>query len=295
MKASVIVVSYNRAFLLYHCIEKILSQSAEDYEVILVDDGSTDETKELPSKIDDPRFVYLRNRKKMGQPIARNRGINKARGDVVVFVDSDVLVDKNFVGDHLKLHERNDKLIVQGMVRHIKSPRDYGKSTLLIDGLCLSGLVTQNVSVRKKHLEEVGGFDESFGDIMGYMDVEIGRRLKGIGLGTVYAWRSCLCWHVDGYETDQRLCSVFNKSYQRGKNAVRFSKMYGKGVAFRHLKKSYVYLITRLFGTHQWVEGKGLRYLLSHKDSFLFPFIKWLMKYHYRAKGIAEALNEYDI
>ncbi len=292
MKASVIVVSYNRASLLSHCIDKLLDQSVEGYEVIVVDDGSTDATKELMGKVDDVNFIYLRNRRKMGQPTSRNIGIKKASGEVIIFVDSDVLVDKDFIKDHLKLHQRNNRLIVQGMVRHIKNLRDYGKPSMLIDGLCLSGLITQNVSVKKKYLKEVGGFNESFGNTMGYMDVELGRRLKGIGLSTVYAWRRCVGWHVDGYETDERLKAVFIKAYERGKNAVQFSKMYGRNVAARHLKRNYVYLITHLFGTDQWVEDKGLKYLLSHKDSFIFSFLKWIMKYHYRAKGIAEALNE---
>jgi len=223
-------------------VEKLLDQSAEDYEVIVVDDGSTDATFELMSKIHDSRFIHLRNKENMGQPLARNRGIKKAKGDVIIFVDSDVLVDENFIKDYLKLHEKNNRLIVQGMVRHIKKLQDYGRFTLRIDGLCLVGLVTQNVSVRKKWLEEVGGLDESFGNIMGYEDIEMGRRLKGIGHSTVYAWRSCLAWHVDGYETDERLKSVFSKAYMFGKNAVRFSRMYGKRVAARHLKKNYVYL-----------------------------------------------------
>lgn len=292
MRGSVIVVSYNRAFLLSHCVEKLLDQSAEDYELIVVDDGSTDRTKELMRKIKDPRFIYIRNDKKMGQPVSRNKGIKKARGDIIIFIDSDVLVDENFVKDHLHLHERNDRLIVQGMVRHIREVKDFGKSTILIDGFCLAGIITQNVSVRKKYFVEVGGFDESFGDTMGYMDVEIGRRLRGISLSTIYAWKSCIGWHVDGYETDKRLKSVFSKAYERGKNAVRFSKMYGKHVAARHLKKNYVYLITRLFGTDQWVEDKGVKYILSHRDSFIYPILKWVIKYHYRAKGIREAMKE---
>ncbi|MEA1913002.1 MAG: glycosyltransferase family 2 protein [candidate division WOR-3 bacterium] len=292
MKASAIVVSYNRGVILSHCIDKLLKQTATNYEVIVVDDGSTDETKELMEKIKDPRFKYYRNEKKMGQPYARNRGIKEAKGEIIIFVDSDVLVDRKFINDHLRLHKKDDKLIVQGMVRHIKKTEDYGKSSLLIDGFCLAGLITQNVSVKKKWLEEAGGFDESFVGIMGYMDVEIGRRLKGLGLKTIYAFRSCLAWHLDGYETEERIRAVFDKSYQRGKNAVKLSEKYGKRVAARHLKKSYVDFITKLFGTEQWVENKGVDYLIIHRDSFLFPILKWIMKYHYRGKGIRKAIKE---
>ena len=292
-KASVIVVTYNRATILSYCIEKLLDQSAAHYEVLVIDDGSTDSTADLMKKIKNKRFRYFRNKEKKGQPHARNKGIKHARGDIIIFVDSDVLVDKNFIHDHINLHKRRDRLIVQGMVRHIRKIEDYGKANWKIDGLCLAGLITQNVSVKKKHLIEAGGFDESFGNTMGYMDVEIGRRLKcNLALKTVYALRSCLAWHFDGYETTDKINSIIQKSYERGKNAVRFSRKFGKSVAARHVKRSYVDFITKLFGTEQWVEDKGLKYLTDHKNGFSYPFLKWIIKYHYRNKGISAALKE---
>lgn len=293
MKASAIVVTYNRASILTKCVEKLLRQTADDYEVIVIDDGSTDFTQKAMRKIKNKRFRYFRNKEKRGQPYARNKGINKSKGDIIIFVDSDVLVGENFILDHIELHKKRDKLIVQGMVRHIRKIEDYGKANWKIDGLCLSGLITQNVSVKKKHLIEAGGFDESFGDTMGYMDAEIGRRLKqNHGLKTVYAYRKCLAWHFDGFETDERIISIMKKSYERGKNAVRFARKHGKSVAARHVKKSYAGFITKLFGTEHWAEKKGLNYLISHKNSFSYPFLKWILKYHYRDKGIREALAE---
>jgi glycosyltransferase involved in cell wall biosynthesis len=292
VKVSVIVVSYNRAHLLSHCVEKLLLQRFDDYQLIVIDDGSTDETPKVMERIKNPKLTYIRYEDNKGQPFVRNKGIEKADGEIIVFVDSDVLVDENFIADHVKLQCKRDKLIVQGLVRHIKKVEDFGMFTLRIDGLCLAGLVTQNVSVKKKWLEEVGGLETSFGNTMGYEDIELGRRLKKIGVKTVYAWRSCLAWHVDGYNTEERLNSVFNKSYQFGKNAVLFSRMHGRNVAARHLKKNYVYFINKLFGTRYWVEDKGINYLFKHRNSLLAPFIKEIIKYYYRDKGIREALAE---
>lgn len=293
MNASVIVVTYNRASILNHCIEKLLKQSADDYEVIVIDDGSSDSTRDVMKKVNDKHFRYFRNDEKKGQPHARNRGIKNSKGDIIIFVDSDVLVGKDFVRDHINLHKKRKNLIVQGMVRHIRKMEEYGKPNWKIDGLCLAGLITQNVSVKKKYLIEAGGFDESFGDTMGYMDVEIGRRLKKIfALKTVYAYRSCFAWHFDGCETTEKIKSIMKKSYERGKNAVRFSDKFGKRVAARHLKKNYADLITKLFGTELWAEKKGLTYLISHKNGFSYPLLKWIIKYHYRSKGIRDALTE---
>jgi len=292
MKASVIVVSYNRAHLLSHCVEKLLHQNFDDYQLIVIDDGSTDETGKMMEEIKNPKLTHIRYEENKGQPFVRNKGIEEAVGEIIIFVDSDVLVDRDFVRDHVKLQGKRDKIIVQGLVRHIKKVEDYGIFTLRIDGLCLAGLVTQNVSVKKKWLEEVGGLETTFGTTMGYEDIELGRRLKKIGLKTVYAWRSCLAWHVDGYNTDERLDTVFNKSYQFGKNAVLFSRLHGKNVGARHLKKNYVYFINKLFGTKYWVEDKGINYLFKHRNSILAPFLKEIIKYHYRGKGIREALED---
>jgi glycosyltransferase involved in cell wall biosynthesis len=288
----VIVVSYNRAHLLSFCVEKLLHQRFDDYQLIVIDDGSTDETPRIMERIKHPKLTFIRYQENKGQPVVRNKGIEEAGGEIIIFVDSDVLVDRNFIRDHVRLQGKRDKLIVQGLVRHIRKIESYGKFTLRIDGLCLAGLVTQNVSVKKKYLEEVGGLETSFGTTMGYEDIELGRRLKKIGLKTLYAWRSCLAWHVDGYNTDERLNSVFNKSYQFGKNAVLFSRMYGRNVAARHMKKNYVYLINKIFGTKYWVEDKGVNYLFKHHNSLLAPFLKEIIKYHYRGKGIREALED---
>ena len=291
MKASVVVPTYNRESILLQCIDKLLNQSVRDYEVLIIDDGSTDSTEYGLRTIENSRFRYLRNKRKRGPTKARNKGIANSKGEVIIFVDSDVLVDKNFIRDHINIHKRRDRLIVQGLVRHIRKLEDYGKFNLRIDGLCLAGLITQNVSVKKNYLLEVGGFDESFGDTMGYMDVEIGRRLKEkLGLKTVYAFKKCLAWHFDGYETNEKIISIMEKSYERGKNAVKFAGKYGRAVGARHVKKSYVDLIINILGTEQWVETKGMDYMLDHRNGLSYPFLKWIIKYHYRSKGIKEAL-----
>ena len=106
MKATAVVVTYNRASILNHCIEKLLAQSVDDYEVIVIDDGSSDSTRDVMKKIKDKRFRYFRNKEKKGQPYARNKGIKHSKGDIIIFVDSDVLVDKNFIRDHIKLHKK---------------------------------------------------------------------------------------------------------------------------------------------------------------------------------------------
>ena len=112
MKVSVIVPTYNRKWVLPYTLRRLLAQDYRDMEIIVVDDGSTDGTEKLP----ELQFVrYMRLPKREGEPFARNRGVEIATGELIVFVDSDVLVDRRFVSDHVWYHMRDDKLIVQGV------------------------------------------------------------------------------------------------------------------------------------------------------------------------------------
>ncbi|MFL6333560.1 MAG: glycosyltransferase family 2 protein [Pyrinomonadaceae bacterium] len=86
---SVVIPTYNRAPLLGRSIRSVLAQCFEDFEVIVVDDGSTDETAEVVAAFDDPRVSYVRLARNTGAGAARNVGIRLARGKFLAFQDSD--------------------------------------------------------------------------------------------------------------------------------------------------------------------------------------------------------------
>ena len=85
---SIILPSFNRAEQLMKAIDSVLGQTFTDFEVIIVDDGSTDNTKESIRALTDPRINYF-YKKNEERSIARNFGITKARGNYVNFLDSD--------------------------------------------------------------------------------------------------------------------------------------------------------------------------------------------------------------
>lgn len=86
---SVIIPTYNRAALVGRAIGSVLAQSAGDLELIVVDDGSGDDTAAVVRAIRDPRLVYLPQPRNRGVSAARNIGIRAARGAWVAFLDSD--------------------------------------------------------------------------------------------------------------------------------------------------------------------------------------------------------------
>ncbi len=101
MKISVIIPTLNRANLLPRAVYSVLNQSYRNLELIIVDDGSTDNTREFLRSLDDPRvkIIYQENK---GVSAARNRGIYESKGDLIALLDS----DDEWLKDKLKVHIR---------------------------------------------------------------------------------------------------------------------------------------------------------------------------------------------
>lgn len=107
IKFSIIIPVYNVNNLLAECIDSILSQDYKNYEVILIDDGSTDGSGAIcDSYSEEYSFIYCYHQKNQGQAIARNNGLKQCRGDYVIFIDSDDFLPNNCV---LSEAEKNTK------------------------------------------------------------------------------------------------------------------------------------------------------------------------------------------
>lgn len=186
---SVILPTYNRAYILKRAIDSVLAQTYPNFELIVIDDGSTDNTMELLSHYHDPRLVVLAPGKRGGAAAARNRGIEVAKGDYVAFQDSD---DEWFL-------EKLDR-----QVTHIESYPDASVS--VCGSLCVPVEVnavgyrgadilrrvgafmtlmrygnqfsTPAWLIRRSKLDQVGPFDESF---LTWEDWELSMRLDAIG------------------------------------------------------------------------------------------------------------------
>jgi len=86
---SVVIPTYNRAHLIGKAIQSVFNQSYQDFEIIIIDDGSTDNTEEIIKGYKDKRINYIKHERNQGISAARNIGIKKARGEYIAFLDSD--------------------------------------------------------------------------------------------------------------------------------------------------------------------------------------------------------------
>ena len=169
MQISVIIPTYNRAERLGKAIDSVLDQSHQEFELIIVDDGSDDNTAEMIESYSSD-IVYLRQ-KKSGPAAARNRGIEKARYDLLAFLDSDDWFAKNKLEIQMEAMNRNPSYLISHTqetwyrngnilnqkVKHRKNSGDIFKQSL---ELCAVGMST--VMIRRETFERYGLFDEDF-------------------------------------------------------------------------------------------------------------------------------------
>lgn len=169
MKAvSVIIPTYNRAALLKKAIDSVLGQTCRDFELIVVDDGSSDDTKAIVSGYKGRlRYVFQDNR---GPSAARNRGIREAQANFIAFLDSDDWWRSDKLAIQLRaMQEHKDYLIshtqeiwyrhgelLNQKKKHAKSGGDIFKQSL---ALCAVSMST--AMVNRKLFDAVGVFDET--------------------------------------------------------------------------------------------------------------------------------------
>jgi glycosyltransferase involved in cell wall biosynthesis len=89
MKVSVVIATYNRAYIFREALESALAQTYRDFEILIVDDGSTDNTRDMAVQCTTDRVRYIRHEHNRGCSAAYNTGIKAATGDVITLLDSD--------------------------------------------------------------------------------------------------------------------------------------------------------------------------------------------------------------
>jgi glycosyltransferase involved in cell wall biosynthesis len=166
---SVIIATYNRADFISRAIESVLNQSYKDFELIIIDDGSTDNTKEIVAKYKDFRIKYIW-KEHGGRSRARNMGIELSRGKYIAFLDSDdfYLPNKLFA-ESTTLNNNLDIGMTlsgwrivnqQGRVIVNVRPWEYLALPLSLEDWLFSGTTTSvSFMVRKEWLQRINGFN----------------------------------------------------------------------------------------------------------------------------------------
>lgn len=133
---TVIIPTYNRENFLKRTIDSILSQTFQDFELIIVDDGSTDHTKALIDKYDDGRIVYF-YKENGGQNSATNMGIQNAKGEYIAFCDSDDTWMPEKLEKCMKKYQEDKEIkVVYSLAGIVKTENDVQKIVAIRDDNC---------------------------------------------------------------------------------------------------------------------------------------------------------------
>jgi len=182
MKISIIIPTYNDKDNLEKCLSAILNSSYKPYEVIVIDDASTDNSKEVVDKFG---YKYIRLEKNSGQATARNAGVKIAKGDILFFIDSDVGIRKDTIAKVAKAYEDPKIKVYQGIASKTPLNKGFGPELMalrwyyLLHKIREASFVYSHVfSIRKSIFDEIGGFNESFKHPGAGEEFEIGHRLR---------------------------------------------------------------------------------------------------------------------
>ena len=177
-KVSVIIPTYNRAELLRSAISSVIGQTFKDWEMIIVNDHSTDHTRNVVEGFADNRIKYLQNKGKNGPSIARNLGIYAASGEYIAFLDDDdewlpTKLDKqigilaNCTGKVCGIYSKPQLIDrITGKILREDSGAHTLKGNLLSQLIIKNPIHTCTMVIRKKCLDQIGFFDET----MRYME-----------------------------------------------------------------------------------------------------------------------------
>lgn len=167
---SIVLPTCNRADLVGRAIRSVLTQTVVDFEVLVVDDGSTDTTAQVIAAISDPRIRSLRLDVNGGVSRARNTAITLARGQWIAFLDDDNEWAPNYLERQLALAASRpgaDVVYCRARRRNDRTGQDIGLvPTVIRDGPAFRYLVNRwypamsSTMVRRERLSAVGGFDE---------------------------------------------------------------------------------------------------------------------------------------
>jgi glycosyltransferase involved in cell wall biosynthesis len=197
------------------------------YEVVLVDDGSTDGTLEwLASHNSEFPHVRSLSQNHQGPAAARNLGVEQAKGDTIIFIDSDLVVTEQFLQAHADALVKGeqelgrDRIFTYGAVINTCNFDNPTSEPYKITDFSAAYFATGNVAIARKWLEKVGLFDTHF-QLYGWEDLELGVRLKQLGLKLIK------CPEAVGYHWHppfalEQIPNLIEKEIQRGRMGVLF-------------------------------------------------------------------------
>ncbi|WP_027254838.1 glycosyltransferase family 2 protein [Planktothrix agardhii] len=304
MFLSIVIPTYNRLPILQKCLKALEQQQYDhtitNYEVVLVDDGSTDGTLNWleENKLDFPH-VQLFCQSHQGPAAARNLGIEKALGETIIFIDSDLVVTETFLQSHVDSlvegYQTSDKVFTYGRVINTCNFHNPTSEPYKITDFSAAYFATGNVAIARHWLIEAGLFDSQFQQY-GWEDLELGVRLKKLGLKLIKCPDAVgYHWHP-AFDLEQ-LPKLIDREIQRGRMGVLF---YQKHPSFEVKMMIQMTILHKILWGLLSLGGRlnertmagFLQYLINQGKSQLALEIARIFLNWYNVKAVYLAYNE---
>ncbi|PIR75829.1 MAG: hypothetical protein COU34_00715 [Candidatus Magasanikbacteria bacterium CG10_big_fil_rev_8_21_14_0_10_43_9] len=161
-KFSIVVCTYNRLEYLKKCITALRNIQFPTYEIIIVNDGSIDGTKQFLDTVEDEKITVIHNPSNQGLSASRNTGIAHANFDIIAFTDDDCEVDKQWLSELSKGFSRTNIGFVIGQTFYISKHYKGYFPERLVSNPNAHWPMGCNIAYRKKVFEACGGFDDFY-------------------------------------------------------------------------------------------------------------------------------------
>jgi len=217
--------TYNRKALLGRVLDALFHQDldSDDYEIVLVDDGSTDGSYEsVISKLRPTCALHVVRQRNAGLARGRNNGIARARGEIILFMDDDVLATPGLLSAHLRFHRSHPRTICRAGVINVDDFDHLPAARYSWRNYSGAYFWTTNVSLPLALVKEAGGFDERFREY-GWEDLELGFRLRKMGVPSLLA-RDAIVYHFKPPVPHANVSGMIRQARAQGRTAVQFLK-----------------------------------------------------------------------
>jgi glycosyltransferase involved in cell wall biosynthesis len=246
---SVIIPTYNRLPILQKCLMAMEQQNFDlDYEILVIDDGSTDDTIawiNAQLKSNHLSYVRLLQQNHQGAAAARNLGIERALGEIVVFIDSDLV-----------------EAFTYGLVINTANFEEPTITKFKLTDISNAFFATGNVAIARHWLIEAGMFDLQFKQY-GWEDLELGVRLKNLGLKLIKCPKA-IGYHWHPAFNLAQLPHLIDQEQQRGRMGVIFYKKHPTWEVKMMIQMTWIHRL--LWGTLSlggFINERSLQPLLS--------------------------------
>lgn len=289
-KVSIIIATYNRERFLFEAISSVFAQTYQDFELIIVDDGSTDNTSSMISQFNDARLHYI-YQANQGRSHARNAALRLAKGEYITFLDSDDLYLPHKLAiqaAYLDTHAKTGMIYTSAycidedgnLLKHQYDATYSGKIYKQIAFFVPVTITLPTVMLRREILAITGGFDEK---MHRFEDTDLWRRISKVTrIDAIHQYTCKLRTHSDNHLLAQEPKHLIHAVHYYAKKIIQEDKRFlSVFELYKGLGGLYYYYASALLAVPGWESygqkllNRAYHYWPLHKS----PKIKIISRY----------------